>query len=155
MNEQLSLFEMPPSGGVGYNPVLAVFPDQYAVQQISSLGNSLREMHRLYGKMRPPTHFHVSLPFPRRGRCAFETAVANIGRVCTAVAKITSPFEIKFDRVKSFHGKPGNCPLVLVNADHENDGIQNLQRLLRAEFAKLGPGASSIPKFTPHLTLLY
>ncbi len=151
MNDQLSLFE----GGDGFNPVLAVFPEHYAAQQIGELGNSLLKMHGLRGKPRPVTHLHVSLHIPKHVMRSPETVIERISRVCKTVATNMSPFEIKFDRVMRFGGGVGNHPLVLVNENHERDGIQNLHRLLWAEFAKLGRRSSSPRKFTPHLTLLY
>ena len=155
MNEQLSLFETPRPGGPDYNLVLAIFPDNYAAQQISELGNSLRKMHGLRGKLRPVAHLHVSLPIPRRVMHPPETVIERIGRACKAVAPIISPFEIKLDRVMSFRGQTGNRAVVLLNNNHESDGIMSLHRLLCAEFSKLGSTASSTPKFEPHLTILY
>lgn len=150
MNEQLSFFETPRPSDPDYNLILAIFPDGYTAQQISALGNSLRKMHGLRGKLRPVTHLHVSLPIPRHVMHPPGTAVERIGRACKAVASIISPFEIKFDRVMSFRGSRA---IVLLNDNHESDGILSLYRLLCAEFGKLG--SASAPKFEPHLTILY
>jgi 2'-5' RNA ligase len=155
MNEQLLIFETPRPSGPDYNLVLAIFPDDYAAQQISELGNSLRKMHGLRGKLRPVTHLHVSLPIPRHVIHPPETVIERIGRACKAVAPIITPFEIKFDQVMSFHGRTGNRAVVLVNNDHESDEIMSLHRLLCAEFAKISFVAFKIPKFKPHLTILY
>jgi 2'-5' RNA ligase len=155
MNEQLSLFETPQPGGVSYNLVLGIFPDDYTAQQIGELGKSLRKMHGLRGKSRPITHLHVSLPIPSLVMHPPETVIERIGRVCKAVATIMSPFEVKFDRVMNFRGKVGNRPIVLLNNNHGSDGKISLYRLLCAEFAKLSSAASSTPKFAPHLTLFY
>lgn len=155
MNEQLSLFETPQPSGPDYNLVLAIFPDDYAAQQISELGNLLRKMHGLRGKLRPITHLHVSLPIPRHVMYPPETVIERIDRACKAVAPIMSPFEIKFDRVMSFRGRTGSRAVVLLNNNHEGDGIISLYRLLYAEFAKIGFSTSAKPKFEPHLTILY
>ncbi len=146
---------MPRPSSPVYNLVLAIFPDDYVAQQISELGNSLRKIHGLRGKLRPVTHLHVSLPIPRHIMHPPETAIERIGRACKAVAPIMSPFEIKFDRVMSFRGGKGNRAIALLNGNHENNGIMSLYRLLCAEFAKISFAAFRIPKFKPHLTILY
>jgi 2'-5' RNA ligase len=155
MNEQLSLFETSRPSGPDYNLVLAIFPDDYTAQQISELGNSIRKTHGLQGKLRPVTHLHVSLPILRRVMHPPETVIERIGRVCKAVAPIITPFEIKFDRVMSFRGRTGNRAVVLLNNNHESDGIISLYRLLCAELGKISFAALRIPKFKPHLTILY
>ena len=155
MNEQLSFFETPRPSGPDYNLVLAIFPDDYTAQQISEIGDSIRKMHGLRGKLRPVTHLHVSLPIPRRVMHPPETVIERIICACKAVAPIISPFEIKFDRVMSFRGRTGNRAVVLVNNNPESDGIMSLYRLLCAEFSKLGFAAAAPPKFKPHLTILY
>jgi RNA 2',3'-cyclic 3'-phosphodiesterase len=155
MNEQLSFFETPRPSGPDYNLILATFPDDYTAQQIIELGNSIRKMHGLRGKLRPVTHLHVSLPIPGQAMHPPETVIERIGRACKVVTPIISPFEIKFDRVMSFRGRTGNRAVVLLKNNHESDGIMCLYRLLCAEFAKLGFAASATPKFEPHLTILY
>ena len=150
MNEQLSFFETPKPSGPNLKLVLAIFPDAYTAERILEFGKSLRKMHGLMGNLRPVNHLHVSLPIPRRIVHPPETAIQRIDRACNAVASIMSPFEIKFDRVMSFRGSHA---IVLLNDNHESDGILSLYKLLCAEFAKLG--SASAPKFEPHLTILY
>ena len=148
MNEQLSFFETPRPSGPDYNLVLAVFPDDYTAQQISEFGKSLRKMHGLMGNLRPAAHLHVSLPIPRRIMHPPGTAIQRIDRACKSVASIMSPFETKFDRVMSFRGSHA---IVLLNDNHESDGILSLYKLLCAEFAKLG-SASARHCLYNHLT---
>lgn len=136
MNEQLSLFDTPGPSGPDYNLVLAIFPDDYTAHQIRELGKSLRKMHGLRGNLRPAAHLHVSLPIPRRIMHPHETVIERIGRACKALAPTITPFEIKFDQVMSFRGRAGNRAVVLVNDNHESDGIMNLYPLLCAEFKK-------------------
>ncbi len=155
MNKQLALFEIPQPHLPKYSLVLAAFLDHDTGKQVYRLGNSLCEMYELCGRMRPISHLHVSLPLPRLPGNPPEIAVEIIRRVCKAVATVTCPFEIKFDRVMSFQRGSGNYPLVLVGDDHGNDGVRNLHRLLWAEFAKYISTNSPAPGFVPHLTLLY
>jgi 2'-5' RNA ligase len=155
MSKQLSLFEMPQSHLPRWSLVLALFPDPDTGRQLGHLGESLCEMYELYGRMRPLNHLHVSLPLPQLPTNSPKIAIEIISRVCQAVATVTCPFEIKFDRVMRFGRGDGNLPVVLAGDDHGNDGVRSLHRSLRAEFAKYISINSSAPRFVPHLTLLY
>ena len=152
MYKQLSLFETPRPRRPQYSLFLAIFPGYRTARQIIDLGIALRRTHGMFGRVRPISHLHVSLLFLGHASDVPETVVETVGHICKAVTAVTSPFEIKFDRVLSFRGQPGNHPLVLVDSNHVNDGVRNLHGLLRAKFAKY---VSSTPKFLPHLTLLY
>jgi 2'-5' RNA ligase len=155
MSKQLSLFETPQPRPARYSLFLAIFPDHHTVQQIIDLGNTLRQTHGMRGKLRPANHLHVSLLFLGSASDVPEILVETVGHACRAVAAVTRPFEIKFYRVLSFRGRPENHPLVLVDNNHENDGVRNLNGLLNAEFSKFFSFPPSPPKFAPHLTLLY
>jgi 2'-5' RNA ligase len=146
MYEQLSFFETPQPRSFKYNVFLAIFPDHYIAEQIISLGNTLRQIHGLRGRLRPISHLHVSLLF--LGGTAHVPSEVVVD-VCKAVTAVTSPFEIGFNRVLSFQGHLGNHPLVLVNDNYGNGELRNLHGLLHTKFA------SPTPKFVPHLTLLY
>jgi 2'-5' RNA ligase len=161
MSEQLFLFEAPPPPALSplphpvFNLVLAVFPDHQTALQISDRGSSLRKTNRMFGRMRPPHLLHVSLPIPGRARTPLEALIESLFCACQEVTATTDPFEMRFDRVMSFRGRPGNHPLVLVNDKHGNDGIMKLYGLLLAEFAKYMKAAVPKSQFVPHLTLLY
>ncbi len=159
MDDQFLLFETPPPPPPRiprFSLVLAIFPDPYAAQQITDLGNSIRKKHGMYGRMRPISHLHVSMPCPGPAPDDTpETLLETIGRVCRAATAVMRPFEIKFDRVMSFRGRPGNRAVVLLNDKHGNDWDMSLCGLLRTESSKKTSATSSTLKFTPHLTLLY
>lgn len=155
MDNQLTLFKTSQLGFPKYSLFLAIFPDQRTAQQITGLGNTFRQKHGLLGKMRPIGHLHVSLLSIGHATDVPETVIETVSHMCKAVAAITSPFEIKFGRVLSFRGKPGNYPLVLTDDNHGNDGIRKLHGLLWSRFSRLFPASVSSPKFMPHLTLLY
>jgi 2'-5' RNA ligase len=155
MHKQLSLFETPQPHQAKYSLFLAAFPDHHTAQQIINLGNTLRQIHAMHGRLRPFNHLHVSLLFLGGASEVPETFIETVGHICKAVVAVTIPFEIKFDRVLSFRGRPGNHPLVLVENDHGNDGVRNLQGLLFAEFSKYFSLPVPASKFVPHLTLLY
>lgn len=155
MAKQFSLFETPRPSLPKYNVFLAIFPDDRTARTIIELGSTLRQTLGMHGRLRPVSHLHVSLLFLGGTMVVPEKIVEVIGRVCQTVAAVTSPFEIKFDQVLSFRGRPGNHPLVLVGDDQVNTGARNLLGCLNAEFAKHFPWPASAPQFVPHLTLLY
>lgn len=153
MNEQLSLFGPPEPPASQYKYVfLGIFPDLYTAQYIANRTNTLCQKHGLLGRVRPASHLHVSVPF-LSGSIGVSEKV--IDHVCKAVASVTHPFEINFDWIKSFGRGTRNRPLVLTNDHQGDDGVKRFQGSLCAEFAKFAPRSYSIPKFTPHVTLLY
>jgi 2'-5' RNA ligase len=69
-----------------------------------------------------------------------------------AAAVVAPSFEARFDRIASFHGRPGERPLVL----RGDEGLVRLivfQKTLGEALTKVGIGVDL--KFTPHITLLY
>jgi RimJ/RimL family protein N-acetyltransferase len=65
-------------------------------------------------------------------------------------------FEIAFDGVASFRGRPGNRPLVLhARADSGHASLAALWRRLGVELAQAGLARFVERRFTPHVTLLY
>ncbi|MEI9863718.1 MAG: 2'-5' RNA ligase family protein [Limisphaerales bacterium] len=121
-------------------------------RKIIDLGSTLRQTHRLQGRLRPTTHLHVSL-LPLGGASDVSaTVVEAIGQVCKKVTKVTRPFEIEFNRVMRF--RTANA-LVLADVDRKNTEVINLRESLCAEFAKYFPSRRPLPRFIPHLTLLY
>ena len=78
-----------------------------------------------------------------------------IASASVAAASLTSrPFEVAFDRVMSFDGKPHNRPFVL----RGGKGLADLTRFqgeLAMAMAKSGQGRTPRANFTPHATLLY
>lgn len=153
MHQQLSFFEEPvPPPANKYGLFLAIFPDRYTAEKIIDLGSTLRQTHRLQGRLRPTTHLHVSL-LPLGGASDVSaTVVEAIGQVCKKVTKVTRPFEIEFNRVMRF--RTANA-LVLADVDRKNTEVINLRESLCAEFAKYFPSRRPLPRFIPHLTLLY
>jgi RNA 2',3'-cyclic 3'-phosphodiesterase len=155
MYEQLTFFAAPQTRSFEFSYFLAIFPDHYTAGQITDLGNTFRRTYGMHGILRPISHLHVTLLILGGTTDAPEAVVETIGHICKTVTSVTSPFEIKFNHVKSFRGNRGNLALVLANDDCGNDGVRNLRRLLNTEFLKYFPSPHSPPKFVPHLTLLY
>ena len=147
MPDQLLFPGMAPARPLTDNLFFALLPDARARVRISALTQGLREKYALAG--RPlAERVHVSLhgigEYP-----SFPNEIA--ARAIEAVAGVTmAPFEIAFDRVMSFSGKPGQLPLALRGKGAAS--ATALQQALGAALAKAGlRGGQS----APHLTLLY
>ena len=154
MNEQLELFapaKRPPSRGSLF---LAAFPDRSTAQRLSHLAAGIRNKHRLTGRQRPPDHFHVTLHYLGDESEVPENVVHAVGRACEAVADREASFEVHLDRVASFSGRPGNCPLVLIGSQDGIAALRRLHEVLVSELAKHMRLGKDL-KFKPHLTLLY
>jgi 2'-5' RNA ligase len=126
----------------------ALFPDAAAAARIGELTRQLRDKHALTGRPHAAERLHVSL----HGLGEYPSFPKDIAaRAVEAAAGVTlPPFEIAFDRVMSFSGKPGQLPLVL-RVDGVA-GVMALQNALGNALAKTGLGAR---QSAPHLTLLY
>ena len=96
-----------------YNLFLGIFPDPLTAQSVCELAQALRQKHGLHGRVRPQSHLHVSLYFLGQMEDVPPTLAEDAGRICRPVAAATGPFMITFNRVFSFHGRPGNHPCVL------------------------------------------
>jgi 2'-5' RNA ligase len=152
MDDQLSFFKEPSTRPAKYNLFLGIFPDAYTAGSVVEFGNGFRQKNELRGRVRPASHLHVSLFFIGGVDEVPAYAVEVVGQRCKTVAAATRPFEIRFDRVRSFHGRPGNHPLVLVGDERGSEGAKKLHESLCAEFLK---HPSRARQFIPHLTLLY
>ncbi|MFZ2281714.1 MAG: 2'-5' RNA ligase family protein [Prosthecobacter sp.] len=127
---------------------LAILPDQVAAEQIARCACEVKARHGLKGAPRPTGRFHVTLHTFDHAPHALERSVQMAQMVAAKVVKGVSPFEVRFDRVKSFSEKKSNCPCVL--ADREgNEALRAFASRLKREMGK--PAGH----FTPHVTLLY
>ncbi len=132
---------------------VALFPDAQASAHINRMAPQLREQHQLRGKLRPPSHFHITLSHLDDYAGLPTHIVQAASQACLASTASTPPFDVKLDCVKSFGGKPGNRPFILCDNSGNSD-LRNFQKRLVAELAKHGC-PSDKGAFTPHLTLLY
>ena len=83
-----------------------------------------------------------------------ERVLAVIDEACAAAFAEQSSFDVTFDHIKSFKGRPGNLPFVLVNP-HGNKLLMELHHRLITELAKRKLAGRGDFKFVPHITLLY
>ena len=149
MNDQFLFSDMP--AALEEQPVtsvfLAILPDQVAAEQIARCACEVRARHGLKGAPRPTGRFHITLHTFDHAPRALERSVQMAQMVAAKVVKGVSPFEVRFDRVKSLSEKKTNCPCVL--ADREgNEALRAFASRLKREMGK------PTGQFTPHLTLL-
>ncbi|MET0332016.1 MAG: 2'-5' RNA ligase family protein [Dyella sp.] len=130
----------------------AVMPDATTAAQIVELAQHLRTSLNLRGRVRPTSHFHVTLHHlgDYVGLPANELAQARAAAAGIAV----HGFEVVFDHVVSFKAKR-NLPLVLRGQDRELAALIQLQQTLGQRMAACGLGRRVEQSFLPHLTLLY
>jgi RNA 2',3'-cyclic 3'-phosphodiesterase len=129
---------------------LALFPDAATAARIADLTRQLRDKYALTGRPHAAERLHVSLHGIGE-YASFPNEVAS--RVIEAAAAIAMrPFDIGFDRVMSFSGKPGQLPFVL-----RGEAVAELiafQKILGAAMQKAGLGRAKA-HYAPHMTLLY
>lgn len=154
MDPQLTLFETPPPAPLKYRLFVGLFPSPEAIELISDLQVESRERFRLRGKFRPRDILHMTLhhidDYPEIPERIIETAAG----ACAAAFADQSSFEITLDHTKSFGGRRGNLPFVLVNPNG-NQSLMELHHLLITELAKRKLASRGDFKFVPHVTMLY
>ncbi|MBI5924560.1 MAG: 2'-5' RNA ligase family protein [Aquabacterium sp.] len=153
MSEQMSLDGFA-SGGDRVNSLfLALMPDGIAAQRAKVLAQDLGQQQRLAFKPERATRFHVTLFHV--GSFLGDIPPATLTTVRqVAQGMAVAPFEVAFDKVGSFKGKPGRIPIVLFGAtSSELMGFQaDLdQKMMRAGLTR----GDHLRQFKPHLTLFY
>ncbi len=149
---QDSLFAEPAPVVKDQNLFFAVFPDMDRAEEMRQFAQQLCDLHELLGDPILPKKLHVPLhAFKEFGR--LEESLVQAGKMAGAkVARLIKPFEVTFDRVKSFP-TPDRKPCVLVGDDEGNAPLRELHRQLMTVLGKVKNG--KVPGYTPHLTLLY
>lgn len=156
MDEQLSLLGIEAPAKPADRLFLAIFPEPGAAAQIASLGRGLRERHGLSGKVLDTGRLHVTLHHLGDHAGVRHDIVTAATQAAAAVARQMQPFDVSFDRVLSFAGRPGKRPLVLRGDDAVGlAALCALQRALGVAMTAAGLGRWAEPRFTPHVTLLY
>lgn len=134
---------------------LAVFPDAGTATRIAAAVATLRQRHGLRARAIDAERLHVTLHHLGDQAGTPIPLVETVARVAASVA--AAPFDIVFDRVRSFD-RPGRRPIVL-DADpdaHANAGLRRLhQQLLRGLLAAGIDGRTLRAAYTPHLTVMY
>ena len=145
-------FELRPPSRRTDRLFLGVFPDLDAAERAASLSRSLRKELNLRGRPLPPERLHITLHHIDDYAGLPQWVVAAI---CDAAGTVgMGPFEVEFDRVASFSGRPGNRPLVLRGGDGLAE-LMKFQRGLGTAITRARVGRPVASQFTPHVTLLY
>lgn len=130
----------------------AIFPDADTAARIARLARQFCDRHELKGPPLEAERFHITLH--HLGDYVGVPRGTVAAAVESAQAVSTAPFDLVFDRVASFQGRPGNRPLIL----RGGGGVAALaafQRDLGVAMTKGGLGRKAERNFTPHMTLLY
>jgi RNA 2',3'-cyclic 3'-phosphodiesterase len=154
MREQLYLPDIPKPPAPRDHLFLAIFPDDSTAGNIAKLASRLRTTHGLGNKQLATNRFHVSLYSLGTHSGVPGIVVRAASKAAVAVAVQTLPFKVRFNRMGSFSGNPGNRPFVL-RASSDNAALMEFHRHLGAELGKCGFPYDGNSKFTPHMTLLY
>ncbi len=149
---QDSLFAEPAPVVKDQTLFFAVLPDMDRAEEMREFAQQLCDMHELLGDLILPKKLNVTVhAFKEFAR--LEESLVEAGKMAGAkVARLIKPFEVTFDRVKSFP-TPGRRPCVLVGDDGGNAPLRELHRQLMTVLGKVKKGV--VPSYTPHLTLLY
>jgi len=131
---------------------LGVFLERDAAARGVDLARRLRKDLNLRGMPLAAERLHITLHhigdyagLPPRVIAAIRDAAATVRM---------DPFEVEFDRVASFSGRPGNRPLVLRGGDGLAE-LMKFQRGLSVAITRARVGRPVASQFTPHVTLLY
>ncbi len=131
----------------------ALLPDAPAAQRIAGLAKALKAEHGLKGRALATSRFHVTLHF-------FGDHVGLPQGLVDAVSAAASelrfaPFNVSFDHVMSFAGRPRKRPFVLHGSDEGLAALMDFRRALSGALVRRGLAPLVDARFTPHVTLLY
>lgn len=133
---------------------LAIYPDAETATQIAELAIRLRSQHGLRGKPLATDRFHTTLYSLGIFSGVPEVIVRDASMAAEAVAAVTPPFKIEFNRVGSFSGRPGHRPFVLRDSGNVAT-VTEFHRRLGASLDSHNVRYNHTSRFTPHVTLLY
>lgn len=155
MPKQLSLFssELDTGSYSLHGIFFAIFLDAFARKCIAPQVGLLCSEHGLKGRPLPANRLHVSLYAPGNHAYSLQAIVAIASEAAASIRM--PPFEVRFDRVLSFSGRPNNRPLVLLGTDGVA-ALMTFQQVLSTTMRRVGLGdGQANQRFNPHVTLLY
>ena len=131
---------------------LAFVPDAPSAAHIYRLAEVVKRARKFDGRLIVPGRLHITLFSLDDGSGSHERTVRM---ACEAAQEVRmSSFEISFDRIASFRGKPDNHPFVLLGDDGLNR-LKLFRQTLGVEMTRKGLRHLVTTDFTPHVTLLY
>jgi RNA 2',3'-cyclic 3'-phosphodiesterase len=162
MSEPSDLFGAIPPTKPTDRLFFALFPSDEAATQIAKVAQQLRDEHALTGKSLSNDRLHVTLHHV--GDYAGGLPNGLVDTVQEVAAKVAMPaFDVTFDRVMSFVGRPRNKPFVLRGNETIKEGsegglaaLMGFQKTLYLAMCRAGlDGGRVNSHYTPHATLLY
>ena len=136
----------------------AIIPTKEAAARILYEGEHLRGEYGLKGKLFAAGRLHVTLRY-LGDYVGLSPAVVEAA-MAAATSVNMAPFDVTFDRVASFQGRPRNRPFVmLAEQNSEKNALlkvfqASLSGALDIALEKVGIRIAH-PHYTPHVTLLY
>lgn len=130
----------------------AVFPDGAASEAVVRMADDIGRQHGLRGAPLKRERLHISLH--HLGDYAGLPAAVVEEAQRAAARVVAAPFEVVFDRVRSFAGRAEKKPCVLVGEEGDTP-LQRLRRRLGDCLVHAGLGRHVTREFTPHVTLRY
>lgn len=131
----------------------AVMPPPKVAEAIEQQALALRASLGLKGRLRPTSHFHVTLHHLGDWAGLPPDLLAQAQRAGAATQARRVP--VAFDRAGSFDNKARNRPFVLRGAGEGVAGLHRLQQALALQMAASGLNRAVEHQFEPHVTLLY
>lgn len=153
MSEQMSLDGFASDADRVNSLFLALMPDGPAAHRATALAQALGTQHGLAFKPERATRFHVTLFHV--GNFLGDIPPGTLTTVRqVAQGMAVAPFEVAFDKVGSFKGKPGRIPIVLFGA--ASSELMGFQADLNQNMMRAGlTHGDHLRQFKPHLTLFY
>ena len=131
---------------------LGIVPDAGATARIYRLAEVVKRARQFDGDLIERDCLHVTLFLLDDGRGSRERIVRM---AYEAAQEVRMPsFEVSFDRVASFRGRPGHHPFVLLGSDGLSR-LKLLRQALGAQMVRNGLRYLVKSDFNPHVTLLY
>lgn len=151
---QLSLDGFGASPSRRYSLFFALRPDAAAADHADALARKLMLSLGTSGRHERKARFHVTLCHV--GYFADEVPASVLEAARRVAGQLQQrPFDMAFDRVATFSGKPGNLPVVLLGAE-TCEPLMACQAGLDQALLKAGlVHGDRHPRFRPHLTLFY
>jgi 2'-5' RNA ligase len=151
--EQLTLEGFDPPPRPTDRLFFALLPDASAAQRIATLAKQLKAEHGLRGRPHATSRLHVTLHF-FGDHVGLPQALVD-GLTAAARELRHAPFDVVFDHVVSFGGRPRKRPFVLRGSDEGLAALMGLRSALADALVRHGLGQLVDARFTPHVTLLY
>jgi 2'-5' RNA ligase len=147
---------MPPKPRRKFGPsqkdriIFACLPDAETAVRIHTLAVQLKETHGITGNLILPEHLHVTL-FHLGDWQALPQEIVKIAIDAAATVQ-SAPFDVTFDKTRSFPNRTGIFPFVL---NGPVAAWNPLLGTLAGALKKAGLGGATQGEFEPHVTLTY